>query len=166
MERLAGEQLSLIAESDFDCPPSNDWAIDTDPCPPLRERSIDEIRQTFVSLSRGGQNKNSPTPPVALHSGGQPQTRITSMEGNGGQTSNNGGGQFKNGCNRAEVSSACVVPSNRLFDRPAARLRDRSEGDEGTWVEIQHRKNGSFKYLRWREFKTGIKRSKYLGKVA
>jgi hypothetical protein len=43
-------------------------------------------------------------------------------------------------------------------------LFDRSEGDAGTWIEIEHRKGGDYKYLRWREC-SGKKRSKYLGKV-
>jgi hypothetical protein len=44
-------------------------------------------------------------------------------------------------------------------------LFDRSEGDTGTWIEIEHRKGGNYKYLRWREC-SGKKRSKYLGKVS
>jgi hypothetical protein len=44
-------------------------------------------------------------------------------------------------------------------------LFDKSEGDAGTWTEIEHRTGGDYKYLRWREC-SGKKRSKYLGKVS
>jgi hypothetical protein len=44
-------------------------------------------------------------------------------------------------------------------------LFDKSEGDAGTWTEIEHRKGGDYKYLRWREC-SGKKKSKYLGKVS
>lgn len=75
-------------------------------------------------------------------SGGQLQKLVIAMEGNGGQTDNSDGGQFKN---------------SSIFDR--------HRGDEGTWVERQKRKSGEFEYLRWRD-RSGVKRSKYLGKIA
>jgi hypothetical protein len=136
MDYLNGDQLSLIAETE-DYAPSGDWHYDT----PVQARSIDEHRQIWIQRARdGGQNKNLSLP-VALHRGGQAQTRITPMEGNGGQNKNSG------------IPPSCP-PS--LFTK--------SEGDDGTWIEIQRRAGGEYRYLRWREV-SGKKRSKYLGKV-
>jgi hypothetical protein len=141
MDYQPGQQLSLIAE-DFGCEPEvGDWHGDTRNIP-LRERSIEEIRAHFVRSmeGNGGQTKNRDL--FVEGNGGQTQTRILSMEGNGGQTSQIDGGQNKN-----------------------LSIFDRSRGDDGTWIEKQKRKSGEFEYLRWRE-PSGIKRSKYLGKVA
>jgi hypothetical protein len=123
MDRLTGTQLSLIEteESPYQYP---DWAIDTTP-PPARS-------------SDGGQNKNRPLN-SAPRGGGQPQTRILPMEGNGGQNKN--------------------PPTD-----PPSSMFTRSRGDDGTWIEKQNRKSGVFEYLRWRDF-DGRKRAKYLGKV-
>jgi hypothetical protein len=124
MDRLTGTQLSLIAdeESPYQYP---DWAIDASPPP---ARSTD-----------GGQTKNRPLD-SALHDGGQPETRILPMEGNGGQNKN--------------------PPPD-----PPSSMFTRSRGDDGTWIEKQTRKSGVFEYLRWRDF-DGKKRAKYLGKVS
>jgi hypothetical protein len=110
MDRLTGTQLSLIADEDSPYQYA-DWAIDTS-CPTSSSRSIN---------------------------GGQPQTRILSMEGNGGQNKN-----------------SLMEGTESMFTR--------SRGDDGTWIEKQTRKSGIFEYLRWRDF-DGTKRAKYLGKV-
>jgi hypothetical protein len=132
------KQLSLIAEDDVEydyC----DWSIDTNPSPEL-QRSIEAVREYFD----GGQIKNCP-PHSALHDGGQPQTRILSMEGSGGQIKNH--------------------PHSALHDGGQISIFTRSRGDDGTWIEKQNRKTGIFEYLRWRDL-DGTKRAKYLGKVA
>jgi hypothetical protein len=117
------KQLSLIAEDDV-AGDYCDWSIDTNPSPELA-RSIERVLDYFH--------------------GGQPQTRILSMEGNGGQppldSALHDGGQIK----------------NSIFHK--------DRGDDGTWIEKQNRKTGTFEYLRWRDL-DGTKRAKYLGKVA
>ncbi|AFY94635.1 hypothetical protein [Chamaesiphon minutus] len=142
MDYQPGQQLSLIAE-DFGCEPEvGDWHGDTRSVP-LRERSIEEVRAYFVRSVGGKPDLN-----VALHDGGQTKNSLASIdvEGNGGQpqtrivSMEGNGGQFKNRW----------IPE---------------VGDDGTWIETQHRKTGDFKYLRWREFATGIKRSHYQGKA-
>jgi hypothetical protein len=134
------KQLSLMAEDVDECCDYCDWSIDTNPSPE-QQRSIERVLDYF----HGGQT----SPDSALHHGGQPQTRILSMEGSGGQIKNcpphsalHHGGQIKN---------------RSIFDR--------HRGDDGTWIEKQNRKTGTFEYLRWREL-DGTKRAKYLGKVA
>ncbi len=147
MDFIQGEQLSLIAEEISDYGTVGDWSVDVDDseparynCPPLRERSHEQIRAHFVTLARGGQFKNSPAE-VAPHDGGQTVERgLEVAPHDGGQNKKRGGS-----------------PAQHL-------LCDRSEGDEGTWIEIDRRNGGDYKYLRWREC-SGKKRSKYLGKV-
>jgi hypothetical protein len=132
-EGVAGDPLRDDVEYDY-C----DWSIDTAPSPEL-QRSIERVLDYFD----GGQIKNSPP----TNFGGQPQTRILPMGGNGGQTKN-----------RQHLASC--PPKD-----PAKKsMFARAEGDEGTWIEIDRRKSGDYRYLRWREGK--IKRGKYLGKAA
>lgn len=53
MNRLTGQQLSLIAEDDNELDsPRTDWAIDT---APLGTRSFEDIRSHFVDRANGGQ---------------------------------------------------------------------------------------------------------------
>lgn len=174
MKQLEGDQLSLIAEEEFDDLPRH-W---DDPCPPLRERSLDEIRQHFIDLANGvppkkppsddpdllinkppefwdevpdlpiskslldfgGQNKNSPPEDF----GGHPQTSINTVGGNGRQ-------------NKNPPPNPPCPPKTGIFDK--------QPGDDGTWIEIEHRKSGSYKFLRWREYPSRKKKSKYMGVV-
>jgi hypothetical protein len=53
MDRLTGQQLSLIADHDNELDsPRTDWAIDT---APLGTRSFEDIRSHFVDRANGGQ---------------------------------------------------------------------------------------------------------------
>lgn len=81
MDRITGDQLSLIAENDRDrdCP-QTDWAIDSGR---VRDRSFEEIRSIYVDRANGGQAGLSPDPVGG--NGGQAELLPNPAGGNGGQ---------------------------------------------------------------------------------
>jgi hypothetical protein len=150
------KQLSLMAEDVDECCDYCDWSIDTNPSPE-QQRSIERVLDYFHD---GGQT----SPNSALHHGGQPQTRILSMEGNGGQIKNcpPNSALHHGGQNKKRLDP---VGSPDHGNETRRSIFDRHRGDDGTWIEKQNRKTGIFEYLRWREL-DGTKRAKYLGKLA
>ena len=138
MDRLQGEQLSLIADSDdVDRPPSTDWAIDTDE---PSDSEYELIRREYVNRANGGQVGKLDLP--IQTSGGKVGKLDLPIQTTGGQVAS---------------LDPCLPPVQNPL-KPLAIL----PLGVSSWIEIHPRKSGKYYYQRWREDK--IKRSRYLGK--
>ena len=138
MDRLQGEQLSLIAESDdVDLSPSTDWAIDANG---IKDLEYELIRREYVNRANGGQAKKLELPIET--SGRQVGKLDLPIETTGGQV-------------------ASLDPCLPRVQNPLKPLAILPPGTS-SWIEIHPRKSGKYHYQRWREDK--IKRSRYLGK--